>query len=99
MLMKNRLELPHHGKLIIVCPKCREPCGVNTLLFKHAWCPICRSLALSGDWLQEDTKPGAWDRKRDRALAFAMGVHGGRLGENSVLRVLDHELANMICNM
>jgi hypothetical protein len=98
-LMKNRFKLPLHGGIKIVCPKCREPCGVNTLLFKHAWCPICRSLALSGDWLQEDTKPGAWDRQRDRALAFAMGAHGGRLGKKSVLRVLNLDLVKKIWRM
>jgi hypothetical protein len=95
-LMRNKSKLPLHGGIKIVCPKCREPCGVNTLLFKHAWCSICRSLALSGDWLQEDTKPGAWDRQRDRALAFAMGAHGGRLGEKSVLRVLKLDLVKKI---
>ena len=96
---KNRSKLPLHGGIKIFCPNCLEPCGVNTLLFEHAWCSICTTLVLSGEWLQEDTKPGAWDRKRDRSLAFAMGAHGGRLGENSVLRGLDHKLANMICTM
>jgi hypothetical protein len=74
---KNKSKLPLHGRNKIVCPKCREPCGVNTLLFKHAWCSYCRSLSLSGDWLQEDTEPGAWDRQRDRYTALAMGVGGG----------------------
>jgi hypothetical protein len=98
-LKKNRSKLPLHGEIKMVCPKCLEPCGVNTLLFKHTWCSICSTLTLSGDWLQEDTKPGAWDRQRDRALAFAMGVHGGRLGENSVLWVLNLDLVKKIWRM
>lgn len=98
-LSKNKSKLPLHGGIKIFCPNCLEPCGVNTLLFKQAWCSICTKFTPSGEWLQEDTKPGAWDRQRDRATAFAMGAHGGRLGENSVLRMLNPNLVEMIWNM